>query len=684
MKVDSRNGQSKSLPLGAQRDAALLVLPLPLLLLLLAHETLGQGLLLGSRDLGASGRVQSVMSVYAAAQSRAQQLHSHWARMTPKSCSQGKAALCGRDVTHEAGTLSIMTSPAAYDSRLPQHTGGFNLVNPPGAQLSCSACVAFAVTAAAETAMAARLRINASRIGRISPRFLFFCTEATRSATCSSGMELPDALSAAQDINVWPLESCLPWQETVPSTGLCGLKCPVYDSKWVAVLVPRGRCSYTRGPKDSIFTMAQAQRHIRDWGAIVTKFALDADHLNKFLKHNHDSVYKQQRGGSVQGHAVTLVGYNNTGAYWIVKNSFGPQWGAGGFFKVAYGHADIMDPAFTYGLTWQPDEPELAPAFALTKADAYVGKPAGLQQLPAGCFWYKARKGDYAQRIAQNFGIPVERLLNFNLPPAIPKENPGAWLEGRILSICLSDSKSSPVAHDSKQLGDTSPAKCPDNTTSAAERTVLLSCTSCVSWWIVGGPLPPTSSLRHCDLYGITCDAVTGLVKRLIIPDRVLIGALPSDFGHLASLTDLDLSSNKLEGSLPAAWACLANLQLLDLHSNQLNGTIPAFLRSLKQLATIDLSSNQLSGELTLALTSLPLLETLLLHNNRLEGTMPADFGRMKSLAYLSVTGNTGLRGCIPAALKGRVSLLDAGTEEYTKEATAGALRGTMLTGFCN
>jgi hypothetical protein len=54
---------------------------------------------------------------------------------------------------------------------------------------------------------------------------------------------------------------------------------------------------------------------------------------------------------------------------------------------VAYGNADVLDPAFTYGLIWQPDEPELAPAVKLTATDAYVSK--ALPPAPAGCMGYK-------------------------------------------------------------------------------------------------------------------------------------------------------------------------------------------------------------------------------------------------------------------------------------------------------
>ena len=35
-------------------------------------------------------------------------------------------------------------------------------------------------------------------------------------------------------------------------------------------------------------------------------------------------------------HCVTLVGYDDTGGYWIIKNSWGPLWGEGGYSGVYY------------------------------------------------------------------------------------------------------------------------------------------------------------------------------------------------------------------------------------------------------------------------------------------------------------------------------------------------------------
>jgi C1A family cysteine protease len=54
------------------------------------------------------------------------------------------------------------------------------------------------------------------------------------------------------------------------------------------------------------------------------------------FKYYRSGVYSFTQGKSLGGHAVLLVGYNDDGRYFIVKNSWGPDWGEGGFFRIAY------------------------------------------------------------------------------------------------------------------------------------------------------------------------------------------------------------------------------------------------------------------------------------------------------------------------------------------------------------
>jgi C1A family cysteine protease len=48
---------------------------------------------------------------------------------------------------------------------------------------------------------------------------------------------------------------------------------------------------------------------------------------------------------------VTIIGYDDVEAYWIVKNSWGSGWGESGFLRIAYGECHI-DSKFLF---YEPD-----------------------------------------------------------------------------------------------------------------------------------------------------------------------------------------------------------------------------------------------------------------------------------------------------------------------------------------
>jgi subtilisin-like proprotein convertase family protein len=65
-------------------------------------------------------------------------------------------------------------------------------------------------------------------------------------------------------------------------------------------------------------------------------------------------------------HIVVIVGYDDAGGYWIVKNSWGASWNGDGYFKVGYGecaienyvyYADPLAPTGQYRLTMQVSPP---------------------------------------------------------------------------------------------------------------------------------------------------------------------------------------------------------------------------------------------------------------------------------------------------------------------------------------
>eukprot|EP00878_Enallax_costatus_P026939 GHUV01028955.1.p1 GENE.GHUV01028955.1~~GHUV01028955.1.p1 ORF type:complete len:145 (+),score=29.26 GHUV01028955.1:2-436(+) len=124
----------------------------------------------------------------------------------------------------------------------------------------------------------------------------------------------------------------MPFPATDTATDLCLSTC---EDNPVRV----GSFEWTRAvPLDTLW---QVQQHIRAWGAVVTSFNIFPD-FRPFFERNAKGVYERNvtntsatdRGGEFIAHAVVVVGYNNKEDYIVCKNSWGPDWGDEGFFKV--------------------------------------------------------------------------------------------------------------------------------------------------------------------------------------------------------------------------------------------------------------------------------------------------------------------------------------------------------------
>jgi cathepsin B len=90
------------------------------------------------------------------------------------------------------------------------------------------------------------------------------------------------------------------------------------------------------------------QRDIYHWGPCSTGLVIHED----FLEWNGKGVYEwDKKSGVVGGHAVVLMGWGEEGGkkYWIVRNSWGEDWGDKGYFKVLRGenHCEIEENVFT-------------------------------------------------------------------------------------------------------------------------------------------------------------------------------------------------------------------------------------------------------------------------------------------------------------------------------------------------
>ena len=199
--------------------------------------------------------------------------------------------------------------PAAIDWR---NKGGRNYVTGVRNQKDCNSCVAFASCATVE----ARLNIAQGQPGReidLSEADLFFCG----GGSCGGGWQFPPALARLKDHGVGR-EANFPY---VPAQQPCqniAAAVKITDHSAASSTIARKQAISSRGP-------------------VIAGMKVFED----FQLHYAGGIYRQVAGAFVGNHAVCVVGYNDAQQCWIVKNSWGPQWGESGFFRIGYGECGI-------------------------------------------------------------------------------------------------------------------------------------------------------------------------------------------------------------------------------------------------------------------------------------------------------------------------------------------------------
>lgn len=184
-------------------------------------------------------------------------------------------------------------------------------VTPVKNQRKCGACVAFATCATMESSV--WIRTGNSVV--LSEGHLFHC----HGGSCATGWGLTHGLDAAQ--NGVGLDSLLPWS----TDGVCKhIPAATHVLQYrVHADDPSRRRAVASGPVLAGMDVYQ------DFTAYRT------------------GVYKHVTGSRRGRHAVCIVGYDMDDGCWIVKNSWGPDWGEGGFFRIAFGQCNL-DTAYPF------------------------------------------------------------------------------------------------------------------------------------------------------------------------------------------------------------------------------------------------------------------------------------------------------------------------------------------------
>lgn len=237
------------------------------------------------------------------------------------SVSQAKALL-GAEVQkndvefiHPDSFVQSLGMPDSIDWR---QKDGRNWVSPIMNQGACGSCVAFASIATLET------QLNISSLVpnlnmQLSPQHLFACG----GGYCSFGWRPEPAAKQLMKVGVVD-EACMPYEsgatgEDVSCRSVCSeaskrvVKISDYNKPtWLFKSINKVKKALLKGP-------------------LVTTMTVYED----FMVYK-SGVYKHVAGNSLGGHAVSLVGYDDVKQAFLIRNSWGVEWGDKGFVYISY------------------------------------------------------------------------------------------------------------------------------------------------------------------------------------------------------------------------------------------------------------------------------------------------------------------------------------------------------------
>ncbi|MBN1945955.1 MAG: hypothetical protein JW797_09785 [Bradymonadales bacterium] len=247
---------------------------------------------------------------------------------------------------------------------------GFNWVTPIRDQGDCGACWAFATIADVELMMALRHSVPDPQFD-LSEQHLLDC--ATASLSCDSGgITWGPPGWWLRDTGV-TTEECYPYVSgETGSKGVCLSVSSMTTECQEAIVQVEGISEITTtmpaypwwDPPDYFLSDADMET-IKNYLAqrpVGVSMRIYSD-LWSYTGGIYEPALSSSTPPSREGvHAVLLVGYHDADdeeavGYWIVKNSWGDQWGEEGFFRIRYNTSSIGMWAYTYDYLEDHAEP---------------------------------------------------------------------------------------------------------------------------------------------------------------------------------------------------------------------------------------------------------------------------------------------------------------------------------------
>jgi len=204
-----------------------------------------------------------------------------------------------------------------------RNRNGVNWLGPVLNQGNCGSCVAYSTVGTLE----AQWSISSGMPWlhpTFSPDQLFACG----GGGCDMGWMPSSAANFLKRKGIVDL-ACAP--STMSSTGQ-DVSCGETTQNCSNVASRTYKISGVDRPTDGLFKRsADSLKAALAKGPVVTTMTVYTD----FLMYS-SGVYRHVSGSAEGGHAVSIVGYDDASRVWIVRNSWGPEWGEKGFVRVSY------------------------------------------------------------------------------------------------------------------------------------------------------------------------------------------------------------------------------------------------------------------------------------------------------------------------------------------------------------
>ncbi|NBX76533.1 MAG: hypothetical protein EBQ92_08255 [Proteobacteria bacterium] len=239
---------------------------------------------------------------------------------------QEKKNLLGLQLDEGFGDVFKAAKPQALNRALPskfdwRSKDGVNYASPMLNQANCGSCVAFSAIAALETQMNITNNTPHSPWA-FSPQHLFSCG----GGACQNGWHPMMAVQFMQKNGV-PDETCFPYSSGGDGKDLaCSQTCTDSSKRTLKIT------GYTQ--PSFFFQDQNAVKEALMKGPLMTSMVVYEDFI--FYK---GGVYKHATGSQLGGHAITMMGWDDSAKAWIVRNSWGEEWGEKGYFRIAYDDA---------------------------------------------------------------------------------------------------------------------------------------------------------------------------------------------------------------------------------------------------------------------------------------------------------------------------------------------------------